>query len=67
MLIERTTKEVIIRLPISVNTDDLQDFLDFLRYKELTSKFKVEQKEADKIANEVKKKWLVKFNKAKAK
>jgi hypothetical protein len=67
MLIERTTKEVIIRLPISVNTDDLQDFLDFLRYKELTSKFKVEQKEADKIANEVKKKWLVKFNKAKVK
>lgn len=63
MLIERTTKEVIIRLPASVNTDDLQDFLDYARYKELTSKFKVKQKEVDQITAEVKKNWLAKNKK----
>ena len=60
MLIERTSKEVIIRLPASVDTDDLQDFLDYARYKELTSKFKVSQKEVDKLANQVKKGWWAK-------
>lgn len=28
MLVERTKKEVIIRLPSSVDTEDLQDFLN---------------------------------------
>jgi len=57
MLIERTTKEVIIRLPASVDTDDLQDFLEYARYKELTSKFKVSQKEVDKLADQINKDW----------
>ncbi len=60
MLIERTTKEVIIRLPASIDTEDLQDFLDYARYKELTSKFKVSQNEVDKITAQVKKNWLAK-------
>jgi hypothetical protein len=55
MLIERTDKEVIIRLPASIETDDLQDMVDYARYKELTSTFKVSQKEVDKLAKEVKK------------
>jgi len=63
MLIERTTKEVIIRLPASVNTDDLQDFLDYARYKELTSKFKVSQKEVDKLADQINKDWWTKNRK----
>jgi hypothetical protein len=57
MLIQRTNKEVIIRLPASINTDDLQSFLDYARYMELTSKFKVSQKEVDKLTDEVNKKW----------
>ena len=63
MLIERTDKEIIIRLPASVNTDDLQDFVEFARYKEITSKFKVSQKEVDKLADEVKKNWWAKNRK----
>jgi len=55
MLIERTAKEVIIRLPSSVNIDDLQDMVDYARYKELTSKFNVSQIEVDKLSKEVKK------------
>lgn len=60
MLVERTTKEVIIRLPASVDTEDLQDFLNYARYKELTANFKTDQKEVDKIANEINSKWWTK-------
>ena len=60
MLVERTPKEVIIRLPASVDTEDLQDFLNYARYKELTANFKTDQKEVDKIANEINAKWWTK-------
>jgi len=60
MLVERITKEVIIRLPASVDTEDLQDFLNYARYKELTANFKTDQKEVDKIANEINAKWWTK-------
>ena len=60
MLVERTTKEVIIRLPASVDTEDLQDFLNYARYKELTVNFKANQKEVDKIANEINANWWTK-------
>jgi hypothetical protein len=57
MLIERTAKEVIIRLPITVDTEDLQDFLDYARYKELTSGFKVSQKEVNSLTEKINKDW----------
>ena len=60
MLVERTSKEVIIRLPASVDTEDLKDFLNYARYKELTANFKTDQKEVDKIANEINAKWWTK-------
>ncbi len=63
MQIERTIKEVIIRLPATVDTDDLQDFLDYARYKELTSGFKVTQKEVDRMADKVNKDWWTKNRK----
>jgi len=57
MIIERNKKEVIIRLPASVDTEDLQDFIDYARYKELTAKSKSTQKEIDKLAAKVNKDW----------
>jgi hypothetical protein len=57
MIIERTNKEVIIRIPASVNTEDLQDFIDYTRYKELTSKSNVSQKDIDELANGINKDW----------
>ncbi len=57
MIIERTNKEVIIRIPASVNTDDLQDFIDYTRYKELTSKSNVSQKDIDELADGINKDW----------
>lgn len=60
MLVERTNKEVIIRLPASIDTEDLQDFLNYARYKELTANFKTDQKEVNKIANDINAKWWTK-------
>lgn len=60
MLVERTSKEVIIRLPVSVDTEDLQDFLNYARYKELTAYFKTEQAEVDKLSNDINANWWAK-------
>ncbi len=61
--IERTPKEVIIRLPADVDADDLQEFLNYARYKELTTKFSVEQNEVDKLSNQINKSWWAKKRK----
>jgi hypothetical protein len=60
MIIERTKKEIIIRLSSKVNTDDLQDFLNYARYTELTSGFSVSQKEVDNLSNKVNSSWWAK-------
>ena len=67
MLIERTNTEVIITLPSTVNTDDLQVFLDYARYKELTSTIKVSQKDVDILADKINKDWWTKNRKRLAK
>ena len=63
MLIERTTKEIIIRLSSKVNTEDLQDFLNYARYKELTSEIKTSQKQVDALASKVNSDWWIKNRK----
>jgi hypothetical protein len=60
MLVERTSKEVIIRLSSSVDTEDLKGLLNYARYKELTPDFKFDQKEADKLADQINAKWWTK-------
>jgi hypothetical protein len=55
MIIERTSNEVIIRLPGNINIADLQEMANYIRYKELTSKSKVTQKQVDELVKEVKK------------
>ena len=57
MLIERTNKEIIIKIPVTIDTDDLQDFVDYIRYKELTSDIDVPQNQIDQLASEINKKW----------
>jgi hypothetical protein len=39
MIIERTNKEVIIRLQPTVDTDELQELANYFRYKEITSNY----------------------------
>lgn len=57
MIIERTKKEVIIRLPSYVDTEGLQRLINYLSYKEATSKSKAKQSDVDQLAKEVKKDW----------
>jgi len=60
MIIERTKKEVIIRLKPTVNIEELQELANLLRYKEITSKYKTRQEEVDKIASDINKNWYKK-------
>ncbi len=57
MLIERTSQEVIIRIPASVDTTGLQRLIDYLTYKEATANSKATQKQVDQLARDVKKGW----------
>ncbi|MBW7840233.1 MAG: hypothetical protein H3C36_11470 [Chitinophagaceae bacterium] len=63
MLIERTSREVIIRLPSSVDITGVQRLVDYLTYKEATSNSQATQDQVDKLANEVKKGWWKKNRK----
>ncbi|MDQ3551290.1 MAG: hypothetical protein M3413_07160 [Bacteroidota bacterium] len=63
MLIERTSSEIIIRLPASVDRTGLQRLVDYLTYKEATSNSKATQEQVDKLAKEVKKGWWKKNRK----
>ena len=60
MLVERTKKEIIIRLPASVDVEDLQDMLNYSRYKELTSGFRIAQKKVDKLSGQINSNWWAK-------
>ncbi|KER09848.1 MAG: hypothetical protein HY22_08705 [[Candidatus Thermochlorobacteriaceae] bacterium GBChlB] len=55
MLVQRTDDEVIIRLSASVDTQELQRLLDYLRYKEATSTSRATQADVDKLSRLVKK------------
>ena len=57
MIIERTKKEVVIRLLPSVDTDELQELANFFRYKEITSKYSTSQSVVDKLAIEINRNW----------
>jgi len=55
MIVERTKNEVIIRIPSSVDTSDLEEMVDFIRFKEITSKSKATKEQVDSLLKEIKK------------
>lgn len=55
--IERTDREIIIRLPADFKVEDIQRMLDYLSYKQAVSNSKATQEEIDELAKEVKKGW----------
>lgn len=57
MVITHTTDEIIIRLPKSLNIEDIQRFLNFLSYKENSAKSKATQQDVDDLAKQVNKSW----------
>jgi len=52
MIVERTNEEILVRLPSIVDLSELQDMLDYLKYRELTIESKATQEDADKLAKE---------------
>ena len=57
MLIERTSREVIVRVPAFGGHDRLQRLVDYLTYKEATANSKATQEQVDQLARDVKKGW----------
>ena len=55
MIIERTSEEVLFRLPLSTKLKDLQQIADLFTFKEISRKSKASQKEVDDLVNEIKK------------
>lgn len=57
MIIERTDREILIRIPNSVDIEGAQRIIDYIRYQEITSKSKATQEDVDKLAAEVNRSW----------
>jgi hypothetical protein len=55
MVIERTSKEIIFRLPSSTKLKDLQDIADLFTFGEISQKSKATQKEVDDLVKKIKK------------
>ena len=55
MIIERTSKEVIFRLPSSTKLEDLQDIADLFTFKEISKKSRASQKDVDDLVKKIKK------------
>jgi hypothetical protein len=55
MILERTQDEIVVRLPAYVDLSELQNMLDFLRYKELTAQSKAKQTDVDELSESVNK------------
>jgi hypothetical protein len=55
MIIEKTNKEIVFRLPLDTNIDALQNVKDWLEYLEVTRKSKARQKDVDGLVDEIKK------------
>lgn len=57
MEIERTNKEILIRLSSGTDLVGLQRILDYLKYREIASKSEASQKEIDELSSESKSSW----------
>lgn len=57
MIIERTDKELLIRIPNSIGIKGVQRIIDYIRYQEITSKSKAKQKDIDELADEINRDW----------
>ncbi len=55
--IERTDKEILIKLPIGSTPKQVQNMLNLLRYLELGQTNKITQEQVDELAKETKEKW----------
>ena len=58
MKVVRENNEIKISLPDNImDLNEVQDVLDYFRYKEIVSQSKATQKDADDLANEINQAW----------
>lgn len=57
MEIERTDKEILLKLPANVDTIGLQKLIDYLKYKVATAESDAKQAEIDALAKTSKANW----------
>ena len=57
MQIERTNKEILIRLSAETDLVGLQRILDYIKFREIASKSKASEEEIDQLATESKSNW----------
>jgi hypothetical protein len=57
MVIERTDSEIIFRLPADIDTTALQRIVNYLKYKEAIRQSQGSEEQANKLADESKKRW----------
>lgn len=55
MIVERTNEEVIIRLPGTMNISEIQDIIDYFRFKELINRTIIDDDQALLLSKEAKK------------
>lgn len=55
MIIERTSKEVLFRLPASTKLEDLQEIANLFAFKEIARHSKAAQKDVDNLVKTIKK------------
>ena len=58
MIIERTSKEVVFRLPSTTKLEDLQQIANLFAFKEISPNSKAIQKDVDELVKRVKKRTL---------
>ncbi len=52
MILERHKNEILIRMSADIDLSELQDMIDYLRFKEITSKSVAKQKDVDVLTKE---------------
>ena len=57
MLVERTDKQITIKISADVDSFGIQRLIDYVKYLEATSQSKVKQLEVDKLSDELNSDW----------
>lgn len=57
MTVERTASEIIVRLPSSMDIEEILQFLSYLRFKEITQQSQATQEDADRLAKAANRNW----------
>ena len=57
MIVERTSRQIVIKVSPKIDTFGFQIIMDYLDYLEMTAKSKATQEDADKLADELNENW----------